>query len=85
LVPGDDYKGHRRRLVVWLVVTLCVLAELVGLGLVRASGASALTAPVISSVGLPADPTTVRSATFFFTNEQTSAFRCTLDAGAPAS
>jgi len=84
-VSGDDYRRHRRRLVVWLVVTLCVLAELVGLGLVRASGATALTAPVISSVGLPADPTTVRSAAFFFTNEQTVEFRCSLDGGAPAS
>jgi hypothetical protein len=71
--------------VAWLIVTLCVLAELVGLGLVRASGATALTAPVISSVGLPTDPTPVRSATFFFTNEQTVEFRCTLDGGVPAS
>lgn len=84
-MSGDDYRRHRRRLVVWLVVTLCVFAELVGLGLVRASGATGLSAPVISSVGLPADPTTVRSATFFFTNEQTVEFRCTLDGGAPDS
>jgi len=85
LVPGDDDRRHRRRLVVWLVVTLCVLAELIGLGLVRALGATALNAPIISSVGLPTDPTTVRSATFFFTNEQTVAFSCTLDGGEPAS
>jgi len=84
-VPGDDDRRHRRRLVVWLVVTLCVLAELIGLGLVRALGATALNAPIISSVGLPTDPTTVRSATFFFTNEQTVAFSCTLDGGEPAS
>ena len=82
---GDDDRRRRRRLVVWLVVALCVLAELIGLGLVRASGATSLTAPVMSSVGLPTDPTTVRSATFFVTNEQTVEFRCALDGGAPSS
>jgi hypothetical protein len=85
LVPGDDERKHRRRLVVWLVVTLCVLAELIGLGLVRAHGATALGAPIISAVGLPADPTTAPSATFFFTNDRTVVFSCTLDGGEPVS
>lgn len=80
-----DGKRQRRRLVVWLVVTLCVLAELVGVGLLRASGANGLTAPIISSVGLPTDPARERSATFMFTYDRTVAFECMLDGGATAA
>jgi hypothetical protein len=78
-------KLRSRRLVVWLVVTLCVLAELVGLGLVRAQGANALEPPLISSVGLPTDPTRARSAAFMFTSGRAVEFRCTLDRRAPTS
>ena len=74
-----DEKRRRRRLVVWLVVTLCVVAELLGVGLLHASGASGLRAPVISPVGLPTDPTRERSAAFMFTYDRTADFRCTLD------
>jgi len=73
-------KRRKRRLVVWLLVTLCVLADLIGVGALRASGASGLGAPVISPVGLPTDPTTARSAAFMFTYDRTAEFRCTLDA-----
>jgi hypothetical protein len=72
-------KRRRRRLVVWLLVTLCVVADLIGVGVLRASGASGLGAPVISTVGLPTDPTTERSAAFMFTYDRTADFRCTLD------
>jgi len=81
----DGDKRQRRRLVVWLVVTLCVLAELVGVGLLRASGANGLTAPIISPIGLPADPARERSATFMFTYDRTVAFECTLDGAATAA
>ena len=72
-------KRRKRRLVVWLLVTLCVLADLIGVGALRASGASGLGAPVISPVGLPTDPTTARSAVFMFTYDRTADFRCRLD------
>ena len=81
----DDDRRERRRLVVWLVVTLCVVAELVGLGLVRAHGANGLAAPVISRIGLPTDPTRERSAAFMFTNERSVDFRCTLDEREPTA
>src|SRR4029078_8014213 len=74
---GD--KRRKRRLVVWLLVTLCVFADLIGVGVLRASGASGLGAPVISPVGLPTDPTTARSAAFMFTYDRNADFRCTLD------
>ena len=74
---GD--KRRKRRLVVWLLVTLCVFADLIGVGVLRASGASGLGAPVISPVVLPTDPTTERSAAFMFTYDRTADFRCTLD------
>jgi hypothetical protein len=72
-------KRRRRRLVVWLLVTLCVVADLIGVGALRASGASNLGTPIISPVGLPTDPTTERSAAFMFTYDRTADFRCTLD------
>ena len=72
-------KRRRRRLGLWLLVTLCIVAELVGVGLLHAMGASGLRAPVISSVGLPTDPTRERSAAFMFTYDRTADFRCTLD------
>ena len=72
-------KRRRRRLVLWLLVTLCILAELLGIGLLHAMGVSALRAPVISSVGLPTDPTRERSAAFMFTYDRTADFRCTFD------
>lgn len=81
----DDPRRKRRRLVVWLVVTLCVLAELVGLGLVRAHGANGLPAPVISPIGLPTDPTGETSATFMFTDERSADFRCVLDEREPTA
>ena len=72
-------KRRKRRLVLWLLVTLCIVAELVGVGLLHATGASGLRAPVISSVGLPTDPTRERSAAFMFTYDRTADFRCTFD------
>ena len=78
MIRNDDWR-QGRRLVVWLVVTLCILAELVGLGLMRAYGSNGLTPPVISSVWRPADPTRETSAAFMFTNERTVAFQCSLD------
>src|SRR4029078_3339883 len=74
---GD--KRRKRRLVVWLLACLCVVADLRGVGVLRASGASGLGAPVISPVGLPTDPTTERSAAFMFTYDRTADFRCTFD------
>jgi hypothetical protein len=70
---GENRTGRR------LVVTLCVGAELLGVGLLHATGASSLRAPVISPVGLPTDPTRERSAAFMFTHGRTADFRCTLD------
>jgi hypothetical protein len=72
-------KRRRRRLVLWLLVTLSIVAELVGVGLLHATGASGLRAPVISSVGLPTDPTPERTAAFMFTYDRTTDFRCTFD------
>jgi hypothetical protein len=72
-------KRRKRSLVVWLLVTLCVVADLVAVGALRASGTSGLGAPVISPIGLPTDPTTERSAAFMFTYDRTADFRCSLD------
>lgn len=75
-----DDKRRRRRLAVLGLASLGVLLAL-WLGLVRALGADGLAPPVISSVGLPTDPSTDTAAAFMFTSATSAGFRCTLDEG----
>jgi len=74
--PHDERR--RKRLVALLAASLAALAAL-GIGLVRAAGAGGLTAPVISTIGLPPHATRETAAAFMFTNARTVAFRCALD------
>ncbi len=80
----EDDKRRRRRLAVLPLASLGVLLAL-WVGLVRALGADGLSPPVISSVGLPTDPTHETAAAFMFTNARSVEFRCTLDEGEPTA
>lgn len=79
---ATDERTERLRRAVWLpALTIVSLLALV-FGLLRAQGASGPPRPVLSTIDLPADPTTVRSASFMFTNAKSVTFECSLDAAA---
>ena len=74
-----DDRPSRVRKAVWATVLLGAFAAVFGFGALQAVGAGGPPTPVISSVGLPTNPTYQTSARFMFTDAQSVTFECARD------